>query len=177
MIVMYLLGLPDHYKSHTLNPFYWQSYVKEIMRSWGEGQKDADQEVHPEKVTLLKKGGRIIGLSPVYDYIFRPTEIKKMSLWEWITQCKRVKKRSKLAKANSDDAIDIKVETTVYDDIPCDNEMNQLSDSKSEEMATDLLKSNVFNFLPEHPLSSMHATCCDPASKSRIPLILGLNLL
>ena len=95
MIAMYLLGLPDHYKSHKFNPFYWQSYIKEVMKCWEDGNKETINVANPDKVALIKKAGRIIGLSPVYDYIFRPVEIENMSLWEWITWCKRVKKKNK----------------------------------------------------------------------------------
>jgi hypothetical protein len=176
MIATYLLGLPDHYKSHKFNPFYWQSYVKEVMKSWEEVDKEVEQDAHPEKVTLLKKAGRIIGLSPVYDYIFRPSEIEDMSLWEWITRCKRVKKKSKKSNGDADNASGVKTETPAYDDIPCDDGTDYHSDSDFEEKATDSSKSNVYNFLPGHPLSSTHATHCAPASKYKIPLILGPNL-
>ncbi|KAF8225699.1 hypothetical protein L208DRAFT_1117873, partial [Tricholoma matsutake] len=34
MIFMYLLGNPDHYKSHQFHPFYWQSFVQECRKPW-----------------------------------------------------------------------------------------------------------------------------------------------
>ena len=34
MICMYLLGNPDHYKSHKFRPFFWQSYVQECRKPW-----------------------------------------------------------------------------------------------------------------------------------------------
>jgi hypothetical protein len=34
MICMYLLGHPDHYKSHEFVPFYWQSFVMEVCKAF-----------------------------------------------------------------------------------------------------------------------------------------------
>ncbi|KAF8230016.1 hypothetical protein L208DRAFT_1210725, partial [Tricholoma matsutake] len=85
MISMYLLGNPDHYTSHKFVPFYWQTYVSEAQKFW-----------HPEeatsfsiKVALVKLKGKIIGLSPVFDYIYRAPELENMSLYDWIRRCKR----------------------------------------------------------------------------------------
>ncbi|KAF8221116.1 hypothetical protein L208DRAFT_1330008, partial [Tricholoma matsutake] len=85
MISMYLLGNPDHYTSHKFVPFYWQTYVSEAHKVW-----------HPEeatsfsiKVALVKLKGKIIGLSPVFDYIYRAPELENTSLYDWIRRCKR----------------------------------------------------------------------------------------
>ncbi|KAF8868381.1 hypothetical protein BD779DRAFT_1399399, partial [Infundibulicybe gibba] len=90
MVCMYLLGHPDHYKSHEFALFYWQSYVREARKFWHE--EDAHCEMMaPDKVALIKRYGRIVGLSPVYDYIYRPVELLDMCLYDWIQRCRRVK--------------------------------------------------------------------------------------
>jgi hypothetical protein len=86
---MYLLGYPDHYTSHIFIPFYWQSYVQEAGRPF-----DCGDLREPQKVTVIKKRGRIIGLSKVHDYIHRPEELADVNLYEWI----RCYKREKLPK-------------------------------------------------------------------------------
>src|SRR4029077_12542818 len=47
MICMYLLGNPDHYKSHSFRVFYWISFVNTARSSWVErnscGCKDHDE--------------------------------------------------------------------------------------------------------------------------------------
>ena len=45
----------------------------------------------------MQSWDRVIGLSPVYDYIYCPRELHNVSLYEWISRCKRepVKKNSK----------------------------------------------------------------------------------
>ena len=65
MICMYLLGNPDHYTSHIYTPFFWQSFVTEAQQDFDINKNDV------QKVTLIKRKGKIIGLSPVYDYNFR----------------------------------------------------------------------------------------------------------
>ena len=64
MICMYLLGNPDHYTSHIFVPFYWPSFVTQVRQDFDEDEKEV------QKITLIKKKGKIVGLSPVYDYIY-----------------------------------------------------------------------------------------------------------
>ncbi|KAF8801705.1 hypothetical protein BYT27DRAFT_7032523, partial [Phlegmacium glaucopus] len=66
MICMYLLGNPDHYTNYSFVPFYWQSFVTEV-------RKDFETSDIPEvqKIALIRKKGKILGLSPVYDYIYQ----------------------------------------------------------------------------------------------------------
>ena len=135
MIATYLLGLPDHYKSNNFNVFYWQNFVREAMKSWGEVEEDA----RPEKVTLMKKGGKIIGFSPVYNYIFRPHELKDMSLWEWIGRCRREKKRTKKSNTTAEDVTES--DTAEYDNLPEDNdELDQFLDADCEDTSIDSTK-------------------------------------
>ena len=74
MICMYLLRNPDHYTSHSFVPFYWQSFVGEVRCIFEE----ASEEQQP-KMTLIKKKGKIIGLSPVQDYMHRAPELEHVS--------------------------------------------------------------------------------------------------
>ena len=39
MICMYLLGNPDHYKSHEFIPFYWLPFVMEARKAFEEEKK------------------------------------------------------------------------------------------------------------------------------------------
>jgi hypothetical protein len=87
MICLYLLGNPDHYTSHRFVPFYWFSYVQEVRKAWDE---DLSGEP-PQKIGMLKRNGKIVRLSYVHDYIHRPKELNDMSLYDWISTCKREK--------------------------------------------------------------------------------------
>jgi hypothetical protein len=80
MISMYLLGNPDHYTSHTFVPFYWKSYVSEARKFW----HSSEESIESDKVALIKKKGKIIGLSPVLDYIYRSPDLEDMNLYDYI---------------------------------------------------------------------------------------------
>src|ERR1700678_2671096 len=90
MICMYLLGNPDHYTSHSFIPFYWQSYVGEVRRIF----KEISEEQQP-KLMLIKKKNKIVGLSPVQDYMHRAPELEHVSLYEWIRCYEREKMRQR----------------------------------------------------------------------------------
>jgi hypothetical protein len=77
MVCIYLLGNPDHYTNHSFIPFYWHTFVLEAQRPWEE----VDQSTHADKVTLVKTRKQIVGLSPVHDYIYRPSEFDNMNLY------------------------------------------------------------------------------------------------
>src|SRR6266550_5593655 len=91
MICMYLLGHPDHYTSHSFVSFFWKTYVNEVYHAWCPD----NNEIKPTKVTLLKCNKNIIGVSQVDDYIYRPTDIENMCLYDWIRCCKRKRLPSK----------------------------------------------------------------------------------
>jgi hypothetical protein len=97
MISMYLLGNPDHYTDHLFIPFYWQQYVQEAQCYF----TDADS-TGPQKVAIIKKKGRIIGLSPVHDHIHRPQEADAICLYDWI-RCHKREKMHTNRKVEKDD--------------------------------------------------------------------------
>ncbi|KDQ26091.1 hypothetical protein PLEOSDRAFT_1045866, partial [Pleurotus ostreatus PC15] len=87
MICMYLLGHKDHYTSHTFKVFYWTAYVSEARSFWHPD----DAYKSTDKVALIKAGNRVLGLSPVFDYVFRPESLEGMCLYDWALRCTRVK--------------------------------------------------------------------------------------
>ena len=105
MICMYLLGNPDHYTGHSFVPFYWQSYVADVRKAFND-----EPEGQPQKVTLIKKKGKIVGLSPVHDYVYRAPELEHVNLFEWI----RCYKRQKLCRKQK--KRDLVVEEAEYTD-------------------------------------------------------------
>jgi hypothetical protein len=94
MVCMYLLGNPDHYTNHTFIPFFWYSFVVEAQRAWEE----VEPQTYTNKLTLVKTKNKIVGLSRVYDYIYRPSELGGMNLYEWALQCECRKYSQKLSK-------------------------------------------------------------------------------
>src|SRR6202453_852061 len=89
MASLYLLGNPDHYTSHEFVPVYWKNYVREVLKSWTTD--DSQIELHPEKIVLQKAKGVFVGVSTVYDYMYRPAIYEHVNLYEWCQMAKRVK--------------------------------------------------------------------------------------
>jgi len=166
MISMYLLGNPDHYTDHKFVPFFWQSYVTEAER---EFRNDLD----PMKVTLVKKKGRIIGISPVFDYIYRPLEFDHMSLYDWVRRCSRVKlpkvKISKQSKKDDNDP-DVSLNSA---DISFDSVSGSLSDSP--ESGTKRSR-KIYSFLSDHPLHDTHGLQLHKEDPKKIPNFIGATL-
>ncbi|KAI0283174.1 hypothetical protein BC826DRAFT_883168, partial [Russula brevipes] len=143
MICMYLLGNPDHYKSHQFRVFYWQSFVNE--------HKD-----------------RVIGISPLHDYIYRPEELVDMSLYDWIARCERckipVKKNSKRVRTDKN----ADVTNSLYLDDGHDHPPNYSKLNASSR--------HLYRLMPEHPLAETHGIRCCPPDKEKVPNFVGTTL-
>ncbi|TFK59305.1 hypothetical protein BDN72DRAFT_905976 [Pluteus cervinus] len=159
MASLYLLGNPDHYTSHLFAPFYWQSYVHEVGKSWPE---DGDSGLFNEKVTLFKKGKKILGLSTVNDYVFRPKELEQMNLYEFISQCKRIKldlPKSKGKSLQTNNQNGDETEALDEDDKECIKEEFEVELCKTTLTVSidktsslqDLKKAKTYKFLEGHP--------------------------
>jgi hypothetical protein len=189
MIAMYLLGNPDHYTSHTFVLFYWHSYVIEARRPFETEQSDA------QKVTVIKKKGQIVGLSPVHDYVHRPKELGNVNLYEWI-RCYKREKKSKIKKRTScnddtggmehwheenhdseslvtDGSPDVSLNDPDHFDIDSDAE----SDANEESTKGQHRNQNgLLDFQKDHPLADSHAIRYIKDNGSRIPNFAGKNL-
>jgi hypothetical protein len=94
MAAMYLLGNPDHYTSHKFIDFYWKNYVHEAEIAWNTSLKHENNA----NVVIQRSKEQYIGLSNVYDYIYRPSFYKNMDLFNWIRLSKKSKRTSKQQK-------------------------------------------------------------------------------
>jgi hypothetical protein len=187
MICMYLLGNPDHYKSHEFRVFYWQSFVSEARHAWTEKERLADSsrtEVVPTsspevvddefannmkkgRLTVIKHNNRVVGISPVHDYIYRSEDLEKLSLYEWMARCERrklpVKKKSKRAQNNQSA-----------------NRSNSLSSDEGENIPNssrcNASTQTLYRFMPEHPLAETHGIRCCPPEKEKVPNFVGPTL-
>ena len=89
-------------------------------------------------MALIKHKGRIIGLSPVFDYIYCPAELQNVTLYDWIAQFKRVKipkSRSKNKQENEDiePLEDSLSDILSQSDISENNSLNEDFENLSEE--------------------------------------------
>jgi len=89
----YLLGLPDHYTNFQFKVCYWQSYVDQIEKIWREHE---ERENHGDildtaAVLIYKAGDNYKATSPLYDYVYRPGELEKVCLYDYISLYEKVK--------------------------------------------------------------------------------------
>ena len=136
MVCMYLLDQPDHYTSHTFIPFYWKSFVDEVLLDWNS----TDPSIKEPQLMLYNLEKQIIGFSPIHDYIYRPTALENLSLYSWRRQCYRLRmaKNRKPGTHNSDE----------FQPDKDSHEDDNISSSK--------LPNNSFRFLKDHPFYRTH---------------------
>jgi hypothetical protein len=112
MAALYILGNPDHYTNHQFVPCYWKSYVREARNAWHE----TDEEDKSERVVITKKGGKLVGLSSVNDYVYRPEEYEDMSLYDWFRLSRKATQNPIQRKKHNNKKEDCIDEETVTDD-------------------------------------------------------------
>ncbi|KAJ7845653.1 hypothetical protein B0H13DRAFT_1647239, partial [Mycena leptocephala] len=108
MAAMYILGNPDHYKSHVFVNFPWRSYVTFIKNGWKVkmGMTD-DQELFDDTLIVRNDNGTYVASSRVDDYRYRPLAYENVTLYEWI-QCSEKKARNKKERAEFGEEIALK---------------------------------------------------------------------
>src|SRR5437016_9168136 len=141
-----------------------------LFRSEARRAFDIENKETPNKVALIRKQGRIIGMSPVFDYIYRAPELDQLSLYEWVTRCKRIKISTKSGKEKKEKSmidIDASFETQ-NESFRNANTSVRSEGTDVSEILTDLdgfnndnpgkkLGKNVYSFLKDHPLCDSHA--------------------
>src|SRR3977135_933819 len=50
MAASYLLGLPDHYTSHTFKPCHWRPFVNEVLSCWPQNETENEPTQEPQGV-------------------------------------------------------------------------------------------------------------------------------
>ncbi|KAF8176664.1 hypothetical protein K438DRAFT_1485665, partial [Mycena galopus ATCC 62051] len=112
MASMYLLGNPDHYKSHQYVNFSWRPFAVFVKRHWDiqhglEVSDDLD-----DYVTLQNREGEFVPSSPVDDYRYRPLAYESCTLYQWIQASeKRPRTRTELPSdwdTDDEDAVVVK---------------------------------------------------------------------
>jgi hypothetical protein len=197
MIAMYLLGNPDHYTSHEFIPFYWQSYVQEVQRAFDSKPEQNDV---PQKVTVIKRKGKIVGLSPIHDYVHRPDSLEDVSLYDWVRCYKREKLQKNLKKDASHGGACIDSEShnrdinlnigNVFDeatasDVSQAHDLSDISLNSSDGASEDIVnlngrtickKSGIMSFGKGHPLHDSHGVRHINKNSMRVPNFAGANL-
>lgn len=165
MASMYILGHPDHYTNCTFVPFNWKSYVSYVNASLSQsdsdhnidGFDDAQYEFNKQKLLIMKYEDRLVGYNTVLDYVLRPDECNDCTLYDWITQYKKMR-----TPRNHSLAVFCK-NTNMYENQ--DNESNDYEQDIDEDQifVNNEHLFNVLDFQPhrlryqsEHPQSKTH---------------------
>ncbi|EEB88754.1 hypothetical protein MPER_13236 [Moniliophthora perniciosa FA553] len=170
MICAYLLGHPDHYTDHHFIPFYWQQYVNEV-RSCCHPEENLNGN---HKVALLKRGKRVVGLSPVDDYVYCPVEGADISLYDWIRISTRVPLRKTRKRKTRHDIGD--TDEDGGDTLSIDDDVAGDVNPKDSCAASQSLPANHYRFLPGHKLSDTHGLHLRKDSVKRVVNFVGANI-
>ena len=164
-----------------------------------EAQK-AWEQVEPsthtiEKVTLVLTRKKIVGISPVYDYIYRPSELEDMNLYQWVLQCERRKYQKDSCKTVPADDI-VQPEATdengvknsdSYDSscnsdpeltndeeqVDGDHDDNDDNEIFEKDILPDRVPKNMHRFQKEHPLYETHMTFLKPVKPTAVVNFIG----
>ena len=150
MVCMYLLNHPDHYTSHTFVPFFWKTFVNEVLLSWNS----ADPSVMEPSLRLYMQNREIVGLSPVDDYKYRPVMLAQLNLYDWARQCSR-HRISRDQRAND------------IEDLNCLHDEDNICSKSRKKM---------YRFLTDHPFYETHACSVTKADDKKVVNFIGSPL-
>ncbi|EIW58458.1 uncharacterized protein TRAVEDRAFT_80199, partial [Trametes versicolor FP-101664 SS1] len=144
----YLLGNPDHYTNREFKVLYWYTYLKRAMVD-SEHNVLVNPDGSDDKLLMTVTEKRVVGLSKVNDYIFRPAEFEHMSVYEYLRCTDVVRKRKKDNVENDAQSSD-------------DEETDDGLDEDMGRIPYD--ESTVYAFQSKHPLYRTHGVRRKPDS-------------
>ncbi|KAI4294022.1 hypothetical protein K525DRAFT_149542, partial [Schizophyllum commune Loenen D] len=186
MAASYILGMPDHYKSHEFVVFWWRNYVNRVLDDWPDSIRTRAFE---ERLVLKREQDQVIATSVVDDYVYRPRRYENYSLYEWIQCAKKSKRTPNQLKAHlegnaerlrdgsayaddTDDADDEDVGAPQRPDILEDIEriprVVPLMDGEQKSPLTINRQPPYQSFLDTHPQHNSHHVWCDPSKREYI---------
>ena len=185
MAAMYLLGNPDHYTSHTFTDVYWRNYVREARSIWETSSEEPDTT---DKVVLVSSGGRLIGVSKVNDYVYRPDALSDMTLYDWIRLCQKTKRsrkeQNKFETQHTNDSED-ESDDNMMSENDNDSDSDTLCSENDNESPYNILTGTTvvgggclsqiqkYEFQKEHPQYRTHHVQCVPENDRIVPNFLG----
>lgn len=155
MICMYLLNHPDHYTSHNFIPFYWRTFVDNVLLCWNP----TDINIKEPNLRLYNIDKKIVGISPVDDYIYRPTSLEKVNLYNWRRQCStlRISKKKNTAHLDPEDEFNLN---------GLDNDDSEISKTPKGSL----------KFLIDHPFYKTHVCTYSNANDKKVINFIGSPL-
>ena len=199
MICLYILGNPDHYKSHHFQVFYWMSFIKAARSPWVE--TDSLEQKNRSKtnnaVTMLFESAMEQDKQPNMEVFAEKKEsVEKVTILrynnqfiglslvhDYIYRCEDLHnlclydwiarcERTKLTKKQQLNRREGDNEDDVIEEeCPVDK-----YPPSHHGFCVSETTSGIFPFLSEHPLAKSHGTRCRPVSKEKVPNFVGPTL-
>ncbi|KAH9858947.1 hypothetical protein C2E23DRAFT_699794, partial [Lenzites betulinus] len=142
-----LLGQPDHYTDHEFKTFFWYGYVRRVLESAPhELLVDADlsHTVDTSTVMLASSGDRVVSLSKVDDYVWRPAALSSMSLYQFLRSTD-IKLLPKKQNHTTEDDSSLNAVSA------CDESSGDTQNARHRKRTT-----RVLHFQHEHPRYATH---------------------
>lgn len=174
MAAMYILDHPDHYTNENFCNIYWSSFVNEVLESGYNDVHRLSEYIFDQNVIIRTNSTEFYSVSPVTDYIYRPTELTKLCLYDWITSTKKsriyTKKQNKTISEFIDDDNDINSDTDNMSDTSYEIPQNQSNKKRK------LSNNNKYLFIYPHPQIQTFSIKLLDKSQYNIPHFVGDSL-
>ncbi|RPD67885.1 hypothetical protein L226DRAFT_474272, partial [Lentinus tigrinus ALCF2SS1-7] len=183
MAAMYLLKHPDHYTGHKFRPCYWRGFVLEVMRAWNDSKNISEEGRSTVVVALDEKSKsgqkRIVPLSPVLDYMWRPAEYEDICVYDWIrlnhkksmSQSRRKQANPQLLVASPEDNSDFENDYTVDETVPHLHTGYETISCKTSEMIQR--NPRYHTFMANHPQAYTHEVRLMDEIEGFVPNFIG----
>lgn len=148
----------------------------EAQSAWQTPDAESQDYLCNEKVTLVKRRGCIVGLSSVYDYVFRPLKLENMCLYDWVRLCTREKVRKSAKQAN--DQVESEDDESDSDEyaVESDSDSDSFTNDNEVRDVDNTRHRGLFDFVKKHPLYGSHQLRCVGEENAYIPNFIGATL-
>ncbi|KAJ7435556.1 hypothetical protein FB451DRAFT_1000339, partial [Mycena latifolia] len=162
MACLYILNNPDRYTNKLFKVFGWKWYIAEVRRDWPSTKDNSPED---EQVLVMNKDSKLVGVSIVDDYKYRPTAFENTSLLEYTLMVTRVKRNPKQFAEFKESLKDrpANIEMPLADPLDNDNwledDLEEAAESESVGDRSDAV--SIHPFLKGHELYETHYIRCD----------------
>ncbi|KAH8101941.1 hypothetical protein BXZ70DRAFT_869315, partial [Cristinia sonorae] len=154
MVMHEMSGRPDHYTSHEFRNIHWYSYVRKIALDTNTtiSRKECNRDQEDESVTIQTTDSNIVPFSRIDDYIHRPDQFNRFSLYQYVTRTWSQRLTTSQAKH-------------------CDVQFG--GGSYYSTASPPLITKVSFRFRPRHPLWASHGVFVIKDGVKVVPMYVG----
>ncbi|KZV94291.1 hypothetical protein EXIGLDRAFT_715631 [Exidia glandulosa HHB12029] len=169
MAASYLLDLPDHYASHEFKTIYWKGFVSQVLSDFAAPstlicteaggaphgtptEQTVDYNVVVGQNLLVRDRVDIIAISPVDDYMRRPSAHFQCCMFDWVRLYKKSTAKAQIAPEENAGL----------------NGMFDIGEGPTDQRR--------YHFTTGHPQYASHTVCLDSSRSHIIPNFVGGSL-